>query len=406
MQLLKSKIALLLFTIIILFILGEVSIRIIAETDLDDNIIFRDVQFKPYKLPTRETAKKLRQYSINKKTSRLLFDKELGWVPHSNFVSLDNMYVYNKNGIRSSSTVITPKDDVVKTIMFFGDSYAHGDEVDYSGTIEYFLQNIFKEQNVNVRVLNFAVSGYGMDQSLLRWEKVKDKFKPDLVILGIQFENVKRNINIIRPLYSPVTEIPFTKPRFVIQDNRLSLIDNPAKKINDITNILHDFNNWKLKKHEGFYDSQDYQNSFFYNSWLISFTASAIERISKEHEYFVNGSESHDITIEIIKRFKQSVEEKGADFVAIHLPVIDDFTVSYLFSRVFYNQDLIYETLLDELKQNCDLIETYNYLKDWSEDHSTSELFMVRHYSHTANKLIAKRIYNYLNLNNKIFSGK
>lgn len=406
MRSIKSKIALLLFTIFILFILGEVSIRILADTDLDNNIIFRDVQFKPYKLPKRETAKKLQQYSMNKKNSRLLFDKELGWIPHSNFVSLDSMYIYNNDGIRSATPANTPSNNDVKTIMFFGDSYAHGDEVDYSGTIEYFLQNIFNKQNVNVRVLNFAVSGYGMDQSLLRWEKVKNKFKPDLVIFGIQFENVKRNINIIRPLYSPVTEIPFTKPRFVIEGNRLSLIDNPATKISDITNIFNVFNNWKSKKYEGFYDPEDYQNSFFYNSWLISFTSSAIERILKEHEYFVNGSESHDITIEIIKRFKHSVEEEDANFVAVHFPVIEDFTISHLFSRIFYNQDLIYENLLDELKQKCDLIETYNYLKNWSDIHSTSELFMVRHYSPTANKLIAKRIYNYLNLNYEIFSGK
>jgi hypothetical protein len=245
-----------------------------------------------------------------------------------------------------------------------------------------------------------------MDQALLRWEKVKDKYDPDIVIFGIQFENVKRNINIIRPLYSPATQIPFTKPRIIIKKNQLVLIDNPAKKINDITEILNNFTNWDFKKHEGFYNPDDYQNSFFYNSQLISFTTSTLDRIFDEHDYFSKGSESYDVTVKLIKRFKQSVEEKKARFVAVHLPVIEDFTISSLFSRVFYGEDLIYENLLDDLKQDCDLIETYPYLKDWSKEHSTSELFMMRHYSPTANELIAKRIYNYLNLNYEIFSGK
>ncbi|NOX66475.1 MAG: hypothetical protein GXO85_12000, partial [Chlorobi bacterium] len=131
-----------------------------------------------------------------------------------------------------------------------------------------------------------------------------------------------------------------------------------------------------------------------------------LDRIFNEHEYFSKGSESYDVTVKLIKRFKQSVEEEGAGFIAVHLPIIEDFTISYLFSRVFYNQDLIYEELLDELKQSCNLIETYSYLKNWIEEHSTSELFMTRHYSPVANELIAKRIYNYLNLNYEIFSGK
>lgn len=406
MHSLKSKIALLFFTIFILFTLGEVSIRILSDTDLDDNIIFRDVQFKPYKLPRKETAKKLRQYLNNEQNSRLLFDKELGWISHSNFVSSDSMYIYNNDGIRSASMINTPQKNDAITIMFFGDSYTHGDEVNYNGTIEYFLQKLFWEQNKNVQVLNFAVSGYGMDQVLLRWEKVKNNYDPDIVVFGIQFENVKRNINIIRSLYSPVTQIPFTKPRFIIKKNKLILIDNSAKRINDITNILNNFDNWELKEYEGFYNPDDYESSFFYNSQLISFTVSALDRIFNEREYFSSGSESYDVTVKLINRFKLSVEEKDAEFVAVHLPVIEDFTISSLFSRVFYGEDLIYKELLDELKQSCNLIETYSYLKDWSEQYSTSELFMARHYSPKANNLIAKRIYNYLNLNYEIFSEK
>jgi len=407
MRLLKSKIALLIITVLICFILCEISVRLLSNTDLDGNIIYRDVQFKPYKLPQKETEKKLLQYSREEINSRLLFDQKLGWRPHDNFISSDRMYIYNKYGFRCGSLSDTTQNNEAVRIMIFGDSYAHGDEVNFTGTIGYFLKNLFLDNNIHVEVLNFGVSGYGMDQVYLRWENVKDKYKPDIVIFGAQFENVKRNINIIRPLYSSVTEIPFTKPRFIIKNNKFTMIDNPSNTINDMSNILNNFENWELKNYEGFYNQDDYKNSFVFNSQLIAFVDAAYSRIFGEYEYFAKGSESFDVTMQIINRFKLSVEKVGSQFVLVHFPVINDFALSnYLFSQIMYDQDLIYESLLYEIQANADLIEIYPYLKRWIENNSTSELFMTRHYSQTANKLIAKRIYNYLNLNYKIFSRR
>ena len=407
MKLIKSKILLLFFTILICFILGEISIRILASTDLDNNVIFSDVQLKPYKLPKIETEKKLQQYSKNKINSRLLFDKNLGWKPHENFISSDRMYIYNKYGIRSASLSDTLlKNDAVK-IAIFGDSYVHGDEVKFNETIGHFIEEFFLNDSINVEILNFGVSGYGMDQAYLRWECVKDKIKPDFVILGVQLENTKRNINIIRPLYSPITEIPFSKPRFILHDNKLTMLSNPSDAITYLPNILDNFNDWKLKEYEGFFDSNDYGNSFVYSSELISFASSAYSRISKEHNFYTEGNESYIITNLIIDQFKQSVRSEGNKFIAVHLPVINDFAIqNNLFCKIFYDQDLIYESLVNEIKVNTNLIETYPFFKNWIGENSLKELFMERHYSPLANKLIAKRIYNYLKLNYKIFSRK
>ena len=248
------------------------------------------------------------------------------------------------------------------------------------------------------------MSGYGIDQAYLRWEKVKNNFKPDFVIFGVQLENTKRNLNIIRPLYSPITDIPFSKPRFLLGKNKLSLLENPSNSINDIVDILNKFEDWELKNHEGFYYPDNYQSSFIYHSQLISFVSSALSRIIGEYKYYSIGNESFNLTMQIINCFKLSVEKKGAQFIIVHLPVINDFTLAnYLFSQIFYHQNLIYENLKNEIKEIADLIEIYPFLEKWIEDNSTSELFMSRHYSPIANELIAKRIYNYLILNNKIF---
>ena len=139
----------------------------------------------------------------------------------------------------------------------------------------------------------------------------------------------------------------------------------------------------------------------------IAFTSTAFLKIFGEQKYYCEGSESFNVTTHIINSFKQSVEAEGAKFVAVHLPVINNFAITEnLFSRIFYGQDMIYENFLDKIKLNTDLVEIYPYLKNWIEDNSTSQLFMERHYSPVANELIAKRIYNYLNLNYKIFQGR
>lgn len=407
MKSLKNKIVLLTITLFICFSIGEFSIRFLSNTDLDGNIIFRDVQLRPYKLPQKETVEKLLQYSKKEINSRLLFDDNLGWMPHDNFISSDRMYIYNKNGYRCASLSDTLwKKDVIK-IMIFGDSYAHGDEVDFSGTIGRILEKLYTDNGINVEVLNFGVSGYGMDQAYLRWEMVKHKYKPDFVIFGVQFENVKRNINIIRPLYSPITEIPFSKPRFTTKNNKLIKLNNPSSRIKDLPIILSNFEDWEFINYEGFYNQDDYNNSFVFHSQLIAFVNTAYSKIFGEYKYFTKGSESFEVTMQIINRFKKSVENEDAQFVMVHFPVINDYAFSnYCFSNIIYDQDLIYESLLNEIQENADLIETYSYLKKWIENNSTSELFMERHYSPITNELIAKRIHNYLNLNYKIFSER
>ena len=221
---LRGKIILIIFSLLLCFILGEIFIRIFIKEDLDKNKFFSYIQLKPYKLPLKETGRKIQNYVKYESQSRLVFDKSLGWIAPRSFISADSMYIYNNNGDRSSSITDTVINNDAIKILLFGDSYFHGDEVKYEKSIGFFLEQIIENTNITVNVCNFAVSGYGIDQAYLRWEKIKRKFKPDIVIFGLQFENVKRNLNIFRPLYSPITEIPFSKSRFYIKHNKLSLI--------------------------------------------------------------------------------------------------------------------------------------------------------------------------------------
>jgi hypothetical protein len=104
----------------------------------------------------------------------------------------------------------------------------------------------------NVEVLNLGGPGYGMDQAFLRWRKHGKPLKPDIVIFGFQKSNVKRNMNILRFLYSPDTGVIFSKPRFVLDGEHLQLINVPTLQPEALINMLKDFNSLELKDHEFF----------------------------------------------------------------------------------------------------------------------------------------------------------
>ena len=411
----KQKLILLLSTILFIFTFTEIFLTFLVETDLDGNMSLNYIHLKPYQLPVIETQNKINTLLENKLPDSLIqnyFDKSfkrkyfqvrlvpdsiLGWSPNPYYKSNNGLYIYNKDGIRTDNILANFAHKKKLRIAIFGDSYAHGDEVNFRSTIGYFLETELKKVKVNSEVLNFAVSGYGMDQAYLRYKMVKDKYKPDIIILGVQFENVKRHINLLRPFYYFTTEIPYSKPRYIIQANKLQLIPNPINDIKHTADIIKNFDDWYFLRFEGFYIQQNYYPSFIYSSKTISFVESAISQIFSEIDYYEPNSESYKITYKIFDEFKKSVNKDDKLFIPVHLPVKNDF--DYLtknFIKLNYNQQFIYDDLFNALKLINKFVEPYHDMTDWSNQHTINGLFEQRHYSANSNKIIAHDIFKYI----------
>lgn len=416
----KKKIILLLSTLLILFILTELIFTILVDEDLDGNLSYSYIHLRPYKLPVKETKKKIddllkhklpdslaEKYKDNNFKRkyfdvRLIPDSLLGWVPNPYYKSKNNLYIYNKNGIRSKTILDDYSDKKTLRIAIFGDSYSHGDEVKFKNTIGNYLENLLAKQNIDAEVINFAVSGYGIDQAFLRWETLHNIFKPDIVILGVQLENAKRHINLLRPFYFYVTQIPYSKPRFLLQGNKLQLLTNPILDVTKTANIIEHFDNWKFSHFEGFYSDEKYNPSFWKYSKAISFVSSAIYQIFKEVNFYEPQSESYKITYKIFEQFKDSVELSGEIFIPVHLPVRNDFDfLTKTFIKTMYNQKFIYDELFDVLQRKANFVTTYNALRDGSSNNKNNSLFVKRHYSALANKIIAEQVFEFIQQNNK-----
>jgi hypothetical protein len=124
---------------------------------------------------------------------------------------------------------VSYKKDYIAT---FGDSYTHCDQVEHHETWQEYLSSMLQRD-----VYNFGTGGYGTDQAYLKFLEKYPKVKTNIVILGLITENINRIVNVYRPFYNPRTGQRLTKPRFIIQGNKLVLLKNPVANEKEIEKL-------------------------------------------------------------------------------------------------------------------------------------------------------------------------
>jgi hypothetical protein len=171
------------------------------------------------------------------------FDPLLGWSIRPNR-SVENegvTYTSNAIGIRALRSYSPRPPSGVTRVAAFGPSFTHADEVADDATWTYLLE----QARPDLEVMNWGVNGYGTDQAFLRYKAQGTAYAPDIVLIGYEEENLRRNVNRFRPFYSGGTDLPLTKPAFVLDGAGLELLPNPfdgADKLRDA--VLHDPNHF------------------------------------------------------------------------------------------------------------------------------------------------------------------
>jgi len=143
------------------------------------------------------------------------YDATLGWVPQENVVKEKwgfNVKTLN-DGIRSNGKSLDfPKGTPL--IMTFGDSFTFGDNVADHETWPAHLERL-----TGYQVLNAGVSSYGLDQSIMRAEKLVPLYKPDIIVVSMINDDVARAAQKVQH------GVP--KPYYVIADDKLALRNVP-----------------------------------------------------------------------------------------------------------------------------------------------------------------------------------
>jgi hypothetical protein len=144
------------------------------------------------------------------------YSEQFGWEPRRSFRGRfdGRLVTTNRRGLRGPERSPTPAPGTFR-IALVGDSVAFGFDVSDHETFARALE----AKRGNREVLNFAVQGYGTDQSLLRLEREGLDREPRLVVLAFCLGNDFFDNALDHFLY----DARHPKPYFTLEDGALEL---------------------------------------------------------------------------------------------------------------------------------------------------------------------------------------
>ena len=310
------------FGIALALVLLEAFIRAAGSTDVDGQFSFMGYALHPYVIPVKQMGERIEEYLEVKEWAAVIYDAQVGWTFKPNTERQGGIFTVNGAGIRSRREYAqNPPDDTLR-IAIFGDSFTAGEDVNDDESWGQQLEMLLNDAGIKAEVLNFGVSGYGMDQAYLRWQHLGASFAPDIVIFGLQPENLKRNVNVFRQLLdSSRYALPFSKPRFVLEDGRMILVNSPPIPPERLPEVFSDFGQHPLAQHEFHYLSRDAAARWWTSSRLASWIYALLQRDDEYPGYYEADTEGGQLGRAIVDAFAASVMRHDARFIVLHLPL-------------------------------------------------------------------------------------
>lgn len=319
----------------------------------------------------------------------------LGWTVQPD--GKTDMYQANGQGIRASWEAVRSSPCGRIRVCAFGDSFIHGDEVYNHET----WQEILTRDHSNMEVLNFGVPAYGLDQSFLRYQEEGAGFKPDFVIIGLTLDDMPRHVNTFRPFWTPSSQVPLSKPRFVFKNGSLVLIPNLLRTHEDYERLLktpqsvlpdlgeedYYYRHARCREsHPTFFCIRlaDLALRLFLNARLKSRDVSLASFWGAESEFFI-------ITREILKKFRDEALSQGAVPLVVIFPSRHDL-------RVFEKESFhVYQPVHFYLRDhNFAYVDLMSHFVEEIPSPELDTLFAPQgHLSARGHRLVAEIIFDY-----------
>lgn len=247
-----------------------------------------------------------------------VYDANIGWTIRPSAVHRESLYCSSKEGVRSSKAGEDFRASSSQmTIALVGDSFTYGLGVPFEDSLGALIE---KDLGSGVRVHNWGVSGYGIDQAVLKYTAIASKFSPRVVILGIFPDDFSRAMSVY-----PFIRIPswdyFSKPRFIGGEN-LRLLNIPCIKAKDIDPRMS-IAQLPLIEFEGSFNRSEWALWTWRFSYLARFIFSrypaATGKVPQDY-----AKETQLLNSQILKKFIKDVRENKAVPILIYLPDRND----------------------------------------------------------------------------------
>lgn len=363
-------------------VIVEVAVQTLGHYDEDGQFYFQDRMIRPYIMPIDYFDKNIQSYLEDSESLFMVYDEILGWKMRPNIIWRGDRTT-NNVGIRADKEYpLSPDMDMIR-IALFGDSFTLGAEVSNDEAWGYLLEQNLQAKGIKVEVLNFGVLGYGMDQAYLMWQQMGKKYLPDIVIFGFQPENINRNVNIFRPIYTYpyANPEPFSKPRFYIEGENLSLKNSPTIPVEELTDTYKNFSQHPLAIYESFYTS-DYVDYWWIQSKFLALLFDTFSQAPHIDRWMSVDSEPMQLTMAIVDTFGKEVQLEGKEFIIVHLQN------SETLKAYFNGENLPYHHVIDKLDNKYPIISLEDAFRVWSPDYWASG----GHYSVEANQIVADQL--------------
>lgn len=379
---------------------SEGVLRALLNPTEDGNLLVRGKPFKPFQFPKKTVLKwhQIYENEVAKVPSPvgIKYHPLLGWTNNPN-----HQPYYNAQGTRNPGKTfpLFPEDGVTR-IALFGDSFTRDSKVKFEESWGFLLEKYMNEAGFRVEVMNFGVSGYGIDQAYLRWEVDGQVYHPNVVILGLYPAEIGRNLEVHHLKNWGLFDggNAYSKPRFVIKsDNELELINSPTLPPTELMSKAESFGELPFIEYDSIYLNN--LNDFIMNPWRFLWIGRLVEAnlsanrfnsmdYHKHDDLYDLNKEAAQVSLKIIKKFGDSVRQRSARFIILNIAQVQD--IYYL----QHGKPLRYAPLLENLEREWTVVRTEEEI----QKHSLEHLFVANdgHHAPLGSKVVAEVISSYL----------
>ncbi|MBL8201886.1 MAG: hypothetical protein JNK40_13035 [Chromatiales bacterium] len=206
------------------FLVIEAGLRVIAQPDALGQRIGATVLL-PYEWPAVAQANRELLAGSRPDSDFYVADPRLGWTIGPARTSEDGLYASGAEGLRSREPgLVEAAVRAGPRIALFGDSFAFSEEVAFPDSLARYLE---EELGNGAQLLNFGVPGFGIDQAALRFQYEGARWAPRVAVLAFIEDDLLRTANVYTFLKGS-WGLPLSKPRYVLRDGRLELVNSPT----------------------------------------------------------------------------------------------------------------------------------------------------------------------------------
>ena len=333
------------------------------------------------------------------------WDSKLGWIrkPNTSKTEISKIGTSTFNINEKGSRLNPGHENLPIKISCYGDSFTFARQVNDNQTFSWQLSELTKSN-----VLNFGVGNYGLDQSLLRLKKEFPKIKSETVIMGVVPSTIVRVLCIWKH-YNEFGNTFGFKPRYIIENNELKLINN-------IINTKDKFYNYtqyldEIKKYDSFYETK-FKKEMIKFPYLFSILKKRnLKLIYSVTKYKFNKKEiggypepmkvimdinrklrvdlyndknAVNLMTKLVQEFKSYAKKQNFTPIFLWMPQKDDITY-------IQENSNFYSEFIDKIKNNIKVVDLTQELLNYP---NLNELFSDDnqyggHFSVKGNKLVA-----------------